>query len=109
MKSFCATAVVAAGLALSVAHIARAADTYPTRPIKVIVNTAPGGYTDLMARMAGQYMSEYLKQPVVVENRAGGDGMIAVRYVKSTPPDGYTLLVATGTAAQQMAMRQDPG
>ena len=109
MRSLCATAIVAIGLAFSEVPSAGAADSYPARPIKIVVNTAPGGYTDLMARMAGQYMSDYLKQPVVVENRAGGDGMIAVRYVKSTPADGYTLLVATGTAAQQMAIRQDPG
>jgi tripartite-type tricarboxylate transporter receptor subunit TctC len=54
-------------------------------------------------------MSDYLKQPIVVDNRAGGDGIIAIRTVKSSRSDGYTLLAATGTAAQQMALRHDPG
>ncbi len=109
MNSWYARSICAIAIALTATQSAFAADAYPSRPIKVIVNTAPGGYTDLMARMAGQYMSDYLKQSVVVENRAGGDGLIAIRYVKSTPADGYTLLVATGTAIQQMAMRVDPG
>ena len=107
MKSCFVTLMFAA--ASLIAAPALAADAYPTRPIKIVVNTAPGGFTDLMARLAAQYMGEYLKQPVVVENRAGGDGMIAIRFVKSVPADGYTLLAATGTAAQQMALRLDPG
>ena len=115
MKSFCKSisaiaAVIAASTAtLFAAPNAGAAESFPSKPIKIIVNTAPGGYTDIVARVAAQYMGEYLKQPIVVDNRAGGDGMIAIRNVKASAADGYTLLAATGTAAQQMALRLDPG
>ncbi|HZP86262.1 MAG TPA: tripartite tricarboxylate transporter substrate binding protein [Burkholderiales bacterium] len=108
MKS-CLLRLTLAACVMTAAHSAVAADTYPSHPIKIVVNTAPGGFTDLMARLAAQHMSDYLKQPVVVENRAGGDGMIAIRFVKSASADGYTLLAATGTAAQQMALRLEPG
>jgi tripartite-type tricarboxylate transporter receptor subunit TctC len=109
MKTWFATSIVGIGMIVMNAHSALAAETYPSRPIKIVVITAPGGYTDLMARLAAQHMSDYLKQPVIVENRAGGDGMIAIRYVKAARADGYTLLATTATAAQQMALREDPG
>ncbi len=86
-----------------------AADSFPTRPVKLVVNTAAGGFTDGMARIAAQEMTAYLKQPVVVENRGGADGLIGIRAVKSAPADGYTLLAATGTITQQMALRSDAG
>jgi len=109
MKSLFTSILAAAALALGVIRPACGADPFPSKPIKIIVNTAPGGFTDIVARLAAQYMAEYLKQPVVVDDRAGGDGMIAIRTVKAAPADGYTLLAATGTAAQQMALRLDPG
>jgi tripartite-type tricarboxylate transporter receptor subunit TctC len=109
MKASLKFLIIWIGLVLSGTQAALAADPFPSRPIKIIVNTAPGGFTDLMARLAAQYMGEYLKQAVIVENRAGGDGLIAIRFVKASSPDGYTLLTATGTAAQQMALRNDPG
>jgi tripartite-type tricarboxylate transporter receptor subunit TctC len=106
LQFLCSTVLAVIG---SAAGVANAADSYPNHPIRIIVNTAPGGFTDIVARIAAQYMAEYLKQPVVVDNRAGGDGMIAIRNVKASLADGYTLLAATGTAAQQMALRLDPG
>lgn len=109
MKSLCTSIVATIAFAFTAAGPAIGADPFPSKPIKIIVNTAPGGFTDIVARVAAQYMAEYLKQPVVVDNRAGGDGMIAIRNVKTSPADGYTLLAATGTAAQQMALRLDPG
>ena len=109
MKSWFGRTILVLAMTLLAVPMAEAAEAYPIRPVKIVVNTAPGGFTDLMARLAAQYMSDYLKQPVVVENRAGGDGMIAIRFVKSAPADGYILLAATGTAAQQMALRLDPG
>ncbi|WP_137890293.1 tripartite tricarboxylate transporter substrate binding protein [Ramlibacter sp. 2FC] len=99
----------AAMLALVGAHSTFAADPFPTRPVRIIVNTAPGGLTDVVTRLVAQHMGDYLKQSVVVENRAGGDGLIGIRAVKTAPADGYTLLAAAGTIAQQMAVRQDPG
>ncbi|BDB27819.1 tripartite tricarboxylate transporter substrate binding protein [Cupriavidus sp. P-10] len=86
-----------------------AADPYPNRPVKVIVNTAAGGFTDAMARVAAQEMAVYLRQPVVIENKGGADGLIGIRAAKAAPADGYTLLAATGTITQQMALRIDAG
>jgi tripartite-type tricarboxylate transporter receptor subunit TctC len=90
-------------------HAALAADAFPNRPVRIIVNTAPGGLTDITTRLVAQHMGDTLKQNVIVENRAGGDGLIGIRAVKSAPADGYTLLATAGTVALQMAVRQDPG
>ncbi|HXX85414.1 MAG TPA: tripartite tricarboxylate transporter substrate binding protein [Casimicrobiaceae bacterium] len=109
MRAAFGAALFAMAIGITAGDGALAADAFPNRPIKIVVNTAPGGFTDLMARLAAQYVGDCLKQPVIVDNRAGGDGMIAIRFVKSSPADGYTLLAATGTAAQQMALREDPG
>ncbi|CAN7663832.1 tripartite tricarboxylate transporter substrate binding protein [Variovorax paradoxus] len=95
--------------AVAVSHAALAADAFPTRPVRIVVNTAPGGLTDITTRLVAQQMGEALKQPVIVDNRAGGDGLIGIRAVKSAPADGYTLLATAGTIALQMAVREDPG
>jgi tripartite-type tricarboxylate transporter receptor subunit TctC len=73
------------------------ADTFPNRPVKLIVPFPPGGPTDLMARMFGQKLSERWGQPVVIENRAGGNSAIGALQAARSPPDGYTLLVAMDT------------
>jgi tripartite-type tricarboxylate transporter receptor subunit TctC len=75
--------------------------SYPTKPIRVIVGFAAGGGNDLFARLVGQKLSENIGQPVVVENKAGAGGRIAVEYVKNQPADGYTIMVA---ASGQMAV-----
>jgi tripartite-type tricarboxylate transporter receptor subunit TctC len=94
---------------LATGHAASAAATYPSRLVRIIVNTAPGGLTDVETRLVAQKMSEHLKQPVIVENRAGADGLIGIRTVQSATPDGYTLLASAYTIAIQMAIKQDPG
>ncbi|UUZ77214.1 tripartite tricarboxylate transporter substrate binding protein [Polaromonas sp. P1(28)-13] len=96
-------------LALLSAQAAVAADAFPARPIRILVNTAPGGLTDVTTRLVAQKMSEILKQTVFVENRAGGDGLIGIRALKAAPADGYILLASAGTMAFQMAVKQDPG
>ncbi|UDM51394.1 tripartite tricarboxylate transporter substrate binding protein [Cupriavidus sp. MP-37] len=69
------------------------AETYPSKPIRLVVPFPPGGPTDTAARIIGQKMSETLKQPVVVDNRPGASGTIGAENVAKSPADGYTLLV----------------
>ena len=88
-------ALTAAGApwAIGAAH----ADTYPSRPIRIIVPYAAGGFTDIVSRLVAQKMSIKLGQPVVVENKAGGSTIIGAEAVAKSPPDGYTLLMAVTT------------
>jgi tripartite-type tricarboxylate transporter receptor subunit TctC len=73
-------------------HIARG-QAYPTKPVRLIVPFAPGGNTDLIARLTGQWLSERLGQPFVVENRPGAGTNIGTEVVVRAPADGYTLLM----------------
>jgi tripartite-type tricarboxylate transporter receptor subunit TctC len=86
-------ALAASCIALAAGHQA-AAQSYPDKPIRIIVPAAPGGPTDLPARLASQILPPKLGQPIVVENRPGAGGAIGARAVASAPPDGYTLLAA---------------
>src|ERR1700741_947579 len=74
---------------------ARAAD-YPTKPVTLIIGFAPGGPSDVMARILTKKMEEILKQPLVVENRAGAGGGLAASLVARAAPDGYTIMLGTG-------------
>ncbi|HUL93537.1 MAG TPA: tripartite tricarboxylate transporter substrate binding protein [Burkholderiales bacterium] len=78
-------------LAFAAVISAHAWAQYPTRPIKLIVPIPPGGAPDISARVVGQRLSELVGQPVVVENRPGSNGNIAMDLVGKAPPDGYTL------------------
>jgi tripartite-type tricarboxylate transporter receptor subunit TctC len=68
------------------------AQAYPSRPVRLIAGFPPGGVLDLFARLIGQWLSERLGQPFIVENRAGAGGNLAAEAVVKAPPDGYTLL-----------------
>ena len=70
-----------------------AQDAYPSRPIKLIVSFTPGGGADLTARTLGAKMSEQMKQPIVVENRPGANGLVGAGAVAQSAPDGYTILL----------------
>jgi len=72
------------------------AQTYPDRPIHVVVPFPAGGVTDAVARLVGQRLGEALRQSVVIENRAGASGVIGAAAVAKAAPDGYTLLITTG-------------
>ena len=69
------------------------AEIYPTRPVHLIVGFAPGGVTDIVARLMGQWLSERLGQQFVIENRPGAGSNIATEAVVNASPDGYTLLL----------------
>jgi tripartite-type tricarboxylate transporter receptor subunit TctC len=80
----------------AVSRIARA-QAYPTRPVRLIVPVAPAGASDITARLMGQWLSERLGQPFIVENRPGANNIIGTEAVVRAPADGYTLLMV-GTA-----------
>ena len=77
------------------ASVPALAQTYPIRPVKLVVPFAPGGSADLVARILGQKLGEAWGQQVIVENKGGGSGMIGNDYVAKSAPDGYTLTVGT--------------
>ena len=70
------------------------AQTYPSRPVRLIVTSAAGGSPDIIARLIGQWLSERLGQPIIVDNRTGAGGNIGTEIGRQAPPDGYTLLMA---------------
>jgi tripartite-type tricarboxylate transporter receptor subunit TctC len=82
-------------MALALVTLAAQAQSYPGRPIKLVVPFAPGGSADLVGRLLAQQLSESLGQPVVVENKGGASGMLGNEYVAKSAPDGYTLTVGT--------------
>ena len=98
MKSQLAARCLAAALmALGLAGAAAAQDAYPSKQIRFIVPYAAGGFPDTVARIAAQHMQERIRQPVVIENRPGGNGGVAATALAQSGADGYTFMVSDGS------------
>jgi tripartite-type tricarboxylate transporter receptor subunit TctC len=99
-------ALAAAALILSCSAYGQ---EYPTKPVRVVVAFAAGGFADGVARLVGQKLSERLGQPVVIDNRGGAGGNIATKLVAGAPSDGYTLLVNTAAISINASLYKNPG
>ena len=101
------TALVAlAALAATLVPAATAHAEYPDRPISIIVHTKPGGAIDLTARVVAKVARNYTDVPMVIENRYGGSGAVAMRAVLGSEPDGYTILAAPATFVSTVQITQ---
>ena len=102
-------AVIACSFTVAATAPALAVDAFPSRPVRIVVATAPGGWGDATMRLVAIKMSEKLGQPIVIDNRPGADSLVGIRHVKSSPPDGYTLLSTGATIMLQPVVKKDPG
>ena len=93
-----------AGLAFALGSALAGAQTFPSKPVKILVGVTPGGTTDTLARFLAQQMAKELGQAVVVENRAGAGGNIAAEAVAKSPADGYTLLFVNTSHSVNMGL-----
>src|SRR5438105_12638313 len=93
-----------AAAALAIVSQIAAAQTYPSRPVRLVVAFVPGGATDTLARQISNDLKEALGQAVVVENRPGASGYLAWNHVASAEPDGYTLLLAENALGISQAL-----
>lgn len=98
-------AILLSGLLIPVAAPAPA---YPTKPVRILVAASPGGSPDIISRMMGPRLSEILGQPMVIDNRAGASGMIAVELAAKSAPDGYTMLMVTSSQACVEVLSRNP-
>jgi tripartite-type tricarboxylate transporter receptor subunit TctC len=96
--------VAATAVAVPVLSRVASAQTYPARPVRLIVAFVPGGATDTLARQISNDLKEALGQPVIVENRPGANGYLAWNHVAASEPDGYTLLLAENALAMSQAL-----
>src|SRR5260370_5752457 len=99
MKRFCWAAALLSLASGSVADIAPALaqDKYRSKPVKIVVPYAPGGATDIVARILGEKLRQILGQSIIVENKPGANGIVAINEMVSSRPDGYTLMIGNVT------------
>ena len=98
MKTFNAVLrMVTVGVLMAIAGSVAAQQPYPIKPIRIITPYPPGGSADPMARLVGRKLAEEWSQPVIVENRPGGNAIIGTEIAAKAPPDGYTILVVGNT------------
>ena len=100
--------LAAAAIAAFATFAAHGDEPWPSKPVRVVVPSAPGGGTDVFARLLGQAMTEALKQPFVIENKPGANGNIGAETVARSKPDGYTLLVSANAALSINPAMQPP-
>ncbi len=81
------------------------AQSFPNRPVRIVVPASPGNPSDIVARIIGPKLSEYWGQPVVFENRPGAGGVLGTALVAKAAPDGYTLLIAVGAFIASAALQ----
>src|SRR5215204_3180593 len=96
-RTILTSAVALAAFAVTGVHAQSPAAGYPSKPIKIVVPFGAGTTTDQAARFIGQHITEATKQPVIVDNRPGANGFIALQYLLSQPADGYTFVIGTNT------------
>jgi tripartite-type tricarboxylate transporter receptor subunit TctC len=98
---------LATGAALTAASRSVWADNYPTHPVRIVVGFAAGSTTDILGRLIGQWLSERLGQPFVIENRPGAGGNVGAETVIKSAPDGYTLFMVPPAVAANAALYKD--
>src|SRR5437868_1053789 len=84
------------------------AQSYPERPVKLVIPFPPGGSNDVVGRVIAAQLSERLKQSIVVENRGGGGGTLGINAAAKSPPDGYTMLLVSVGYPMSIALGQMP-
>ena len=106
MKRICQAALsMMLGLCLSPSQ----AQTYPDKPVRLVVPYAPGGPTDIIARLFSEKLADLWKQPVLVDNRAGASGNVGSAQVAKAAPDGYTVLINTSSVAVNASLYTNAG